>query len=320
MSHHQPTPFDDRVVCAGCRFLVADRRCINWRAARLNGPEVFAIHELPQRCPGHAPQAQAPPPEPKTEPRPRPTEAQTEPNNPFSEIGDFEMMVSEAATGTFTPCPAGSYLARCVRLVDIGTVQTDYQGEAKTAHKVLMAFEVLDTDTRRDDGEPFVLSKRYTLSLHEKAALRKELASWRGRDFTPEELKGFDLRNVLGKECFISVVETTKGDRTFSNIASIMKPPKGMQAPAGIEPLLYWDMSASNPDWQAFHQLHPKLIEQITASPEYQRLTPPKRVSLPAQAPSRAQAPVPAPSKPEPPFTETEGTGFDDLPDFEPAF
>jgi hypothetical protein len=231
------------------------------------------------------------------------------------------MIVSENTTSTFTPCPAGSYLARCVRLVDLGTQTNDYQGETKTARKVLLAFEVLDSETRRDDGEPFVLSKRYTLSLHEKAALRKELASWRGRDFTPEELKGFDLKNILGKECFISVVDSTKGDRTYSNIASIMKPPKGMQPPEGTctEPLLYWDMSAPAPDWAAFAQLHPKLIEQIEASPEFKRLSPPKRVSV-TPAPIRPAAPArPTATAPEPAY-EPDSSGFDDVPDFDPSF
>lgn len=239
------------------------------------------------------------------------------------------MIVSESAgSGTYAPCPPGSYLARCVRLLDLGTVQTDYQGEAKTAHKCLLAFEVLDPDTRRDDGAPFVLSKRYTLSLHEKAALRKELASWRGRDFTPEELKGFDLRNILGQPCFVSVVETTKGDRTYSNIAGIMKAPKGMPVPASAEPLLYWSMSDPEPNWEAFALLHAKLVEQIEATPEYKRLTPPKRIAVTSQpatppqthqnAPQRAAAApaIPAPTQaqqnaPEPSYGFD--SGFDDM-------
>lgn len=307
-------PFDERVVCVACRFLVADNRCRNWRAADLTGPEVGGIKALPQRCPGYEPPPQALPcTELKTEPRPTPTEAETEPLNPLTDFKDFQMIVSETAGGAaFTPCPAGSYLGRCVRLVDLGTQTTDYQGEAKTAHKVLLAFEVLDSDTRRDDGQPYVLSKRYTLSLHEKAALRKDLASWRGRDFTPEELKGFDLRNVLGKDCFISVVETTKGDKRYSNIASIMKPPKGMQAPEGTcnEPLVYWNMADTAPDWAALVHLHPKLMEQIEASPEFKALKPPKAVPVPAR---------PQPSK-SAPAAEPPAGPFDDMPDFEPEF
>ena len=239
------------------------------------------------------------------------------------------MIVSETAGGSaYTPCPPGSYMARCVRLLDLGTVTTDYQGEAKTAHKCLLAFEVLDPETRRDDGAPFVLSKRYTLSLHEKAALRKELASWRGRDFTPEELKGFDLRNILGQPCFVSVVETTKGDRTYSNIASIMKAPKGMPVPESVEPLLYWSMSDTAPNWEAFALLHPKLVEQIEQTPEFKRLTPPKRIAvtsqpaMPAQtaqnAPGRAAAaqaiPAPAQARQTAPAPSYESaSGFEDM-------
>lgn len=52
---------------------------------------------------------------------------------------DTEMIVSDTGGAAFTPCPAGSYLARCVRLVDLGTQTTDYQGETKTARKVLLA-------------------------------------------------------------------------------------------------------------------------------------------------------------------------------------
>lgn len=206
------------------------------------------------------------------------------------------MVISESTSASFAPCPPGSYLARCVRVIDMGTQTTDYQGEVKTNRKVLLGFEILDDEARRDDGTPHILSKRYTTSLHEKAALRKDLSSWRGRDFSAEELKGFNLGAILGQLCFISVVETIKGDRTYANIASIMKQPKGMTPPEGTcnEPLLLWDMTAQHgPDWQAFAQLHPKLCEQVQASPEFKRLTPPKAVSMQASAaPVRTTVPA----------------------------
>jgi hypothetical protein len=194
------------------------------------------------------------------------------------------MIVTENISSNFTPCPAGSYLARLVRLIDLGTQQTDFQGEAKTAHKALLTWEILDEDTHLDDGRPFTVSKRYTVSLHEKAALRKDLASWRGRDFTPEELKGFDLADVLGKTCFLSVVHAEKDGKTFANVAGVMKAPKGMTGSPPTEPLLHFDLAA--PDWHVFDTLPQRLQEQIAGSPEY--------------AAARAK-PVPA------------GNGFDDL-------
>lgn len=301
------SPLDDRVTCTTCRHLWPGNKCLNHRRAGLNQPLLSAaLTQLPQRCPGFTPKAR-PPPAPATAPDRTQTEATTEPQylnqTPF-EL-DYPMIISDTGGAAFTPCPAGSYLARCVRLVDLGTQSSDYQGETKTARKVLLAFEILDDETRRDDGSPFALSKRYTASLHEKSALRKDLASWRGRDFTPEELKGFDLANVLGKDCFISVVEQSKPDgRVFSNLASIMKPPKGMRPPEGTcnEPLLHWDMAA--PDWTVFAQLHPKLQQQIEASPEFKALKKPRSVTMPT--PSAAPAGV-------------AGSGFDDMPN-EPDF
>lgn len=230
------------------------------------------------------------------------------------------MILTDTGGAAFTPCPAGSYLARCVQLIDLGTQTSNFEGETKRARKVLIAWEILDDECRRDDGQPFILSKRFTQSLHEKAALRKTLASWRGRDFTPVELKGFDLGTVLGKDAFLSVIHTDKDGKTFANIAAVMKPPKGMTAPEGTgnEPLVQWDMAA--PDWAVFATLPPRLVEQIEASPEYQALTPPAgRVPLkqPAavhtSAPTRTHTPAAAP-------VGSVGSGFDDMTDDEVDF
>lgn len=190
------------------------------------------------------------------------------------------MILTDSGSSNYAPCPAGSYLARCTRLLDLGSQTSDYQGEVKTARKLLISFEVLDQDTRRDDGEPYVLSKRYTTSLHEKSGLRKDLAGWRGRDFSAQELKGFDVRDILGKSAFISVIHTVKGDRTYSNLAGLMRPPKGLVGAAATEPLLYWSMADPEPDWRAFELLHLKLQEQIATSPEFARLRRPSVVSL----------------------------------------
>ncbi len=235
------------------------------------------------------------------------------------------MILTDSGGAAFTPCPAGSYLARCVQLIDLGTQTATYEGETKRARKVLVAWEILDDECRRDDGQPFILSKRFTQSLHEKAALRKTLTSWRGRDFTPVELKGFELKAVLGKDAFISVIHTDKDGKTFANIAAVMKPPKGMTAQVdSVEPLLHWSMA--EPDWVVFAQLSSRLADQIGASPEFKLLTPPKSVTLPTPTapaapvqtpapPPRATAPTPAPQAPAAAPVGAVGSGFDDMSD-----
>lgn len=203
------------------------------------------------------------------------------------------MIVSAEATSSFTPCPPGTYTARCVRLVDLGTVVSEFQGERKAARKVLVAFEIIDDETRRDDGQPFVLSKRYTRSLHEKSALRRDLAAWRGRDFTASELAGgFDLAAILNTPALVTVSHSEKDGRTYTNLAAITKPPRGMTVPPAQEEPLLWDLAA--PDWQAFARLSPKLAAAIEAAPEFRALKQPARVSMDAAPKPATPAPSPA--------------------------
>lgn len=196
------------------------------------------------------------------------TEPKTEPDRDhFLNFWNPNMILTETSSANFTPCPAGTFLARCCQIIDLGTQRVEYQGEAKPAHKVLIRFEILDRDTYTDSGGAYTVSKRYTASLHEKAALRRDLETWRGAKFTDAELQRFDLAGVLGKNALLSVVHETKGDRTFANIAGLVKPPRGMTGSEPSEPLVHFDLAA--PDWQVFDRLGDKLKAQIVESPEY---------------------------------------------------
>ena len=139
------------------------------------------------------------------------------------------MGIYAKAGANFTPAPAGTHGAVCVDIVDLGEVKTEYQGKARTRHVVKIVWQI---DELRDDGLlPFALRKTYTLSLHEKATLRKDLESWRGKAFTEEELRGFDLEVLLSKGCLLNVIHREANGSTYANVSGIMKLPKGMQAP-----------------------------------------------------------------------------------------
>ena len=231
----------------------------------------------------------------------------------------MSLTVSEGASGTYTPPEAGTFAARCVAVIDLGTQTSTYEGETKAAHKLLMQFEVCDNDNRRDDGSPHIVSKRFTASLHAKAALRGFLEAWRGRPFTPDELRGFDLKTLLDVPCLLGIVHSDKGDRTYANISSVMRLPKGMPAPVGVQHLTWFDLSA--PDWESFSMLPQRLQDQITASPEYQRgKQVPARVSVTGNPPSatpapRPPAPSPAPAAPPAAPAGAVGSGVDDMAD-----
>lgn len=85
------------------------------------------------------------------------------------------------------PMPAGNYPARCISMIHIGTVPEEYQGEKKMQDKVRITWEFPTEQKvfKEENGEqPYNLSKEFTLSLNEKANLRKVLRNWRGVDFT----------------------------------------------------------------------------------------------------------------------------------------
>ena len=224
----------------------------------------------------------------------------------------MSLTISENATTDYTPPEAGTFAARCASLIDLGTQTSVWEGEEKRAHKVLISFEVLDTDNRRSDGSPHLVSKRFTASLHAKAGLRKFLESWRGRPFTAEELAGFDLKAVVGLTCLVGIVHEAKGDKVYANLSSVMKLPKGMPAPSGEIVPVAFDMAA--PDWQVFAGLSSRLQAQIAESPEFISLpNKPRTVALGAAPAATAAAtrpataqPAPAQAMPAPPAYVTE--------------
>lgn len=147
----------------------------------------------------------------------------------------------------YTPAPAGAHAAVCCDVVDLGILEVTFGGKTKKQHKVNIFWQIAED---RDDGKPFMVRKRYTLSLHEKASLRKDLEAWRGRAFTPQELEGFDLEQLLGKPCMLSIIHAPKpdGGGTWANVAAIMKLGKGMAAISVRDYVRQQDREEAQPD------------------------------------------------------------------------
>ncbi len=177
---------------------------------------------------------------------------------------------------SFVPVPEGMHLARCYRIVDLGTQQYDQIGGIKHVHKIEISFEVHGEDDsgkplRTSDGKPMSISQRYTLSLNEKSNLRKDLASWRGRDFTPEEQRGFELKNVLGHWAMITAVKRESDGKEYTNISNINPVPKIIKEkglPDGFNPTAIF--SISDADMDLFATFSPNLQAIIQRSPEWQ--------------------------------------------------
>ena len=109
----------------------------------------------------------------------------------------------------YVPVPEGMHDAICYKLVDAGTNWNEFQGEKNKQHSVFVWWEL--PKTRTEDDRPMSVFKEYRLSLHEQAALRRDLQAWRNNQFTPSELESFDLTAIVGVSCKISVGRTSGG-------------------------------------------------------------------------------------------------------------
>jgi len=175
---------------------------------------------------------------------------------------------------------AGNHHGVCVAVIDLGTQYNETFN--KQQPKVMITWELIDFPITDEHGEPKgyrLISKEYTASLSEKANLYADLVSWRGRDFTPVELEGFNIKKILNANCLVNVIHVTKNKNTYANVSAVAKLPKGMTPKSPTYQLLYdmdEDVAAipeGVPDW---------IKDKIKKSLEWVALTNPQDSDEPA--------------------------------------
>lgn len=164
-------------------------------------------------------------------------------------------LVMKNEGGDFELTPEGTHIATCYLVVDLGDQKVTYKGEESIKPQVLIGWEL--TNEPMQDGRPFVASRTYNAFFSEKANLRKDLESWRGRKFTEDELAGFDISKLLKVPCQITITHST-GEKTYANVSAVTGLPKGVEAPELTNPPVIYDMD--NPSQSAYESL-PKWIQ-----------------------------------------------------------
>lgn len=140
-------------------------------------------------------------------------------------------IIAKEPESKYTPAPEGLWQAVCVDVVDLGIVSTAWGDK----HKVEIRWQL--DEVNKETDKRFEIRNRYTLSLSDKANLRKHLEMWRGRKFTPEELKGFDLEKLIGANCQLQIIHNLSDEgKTYANVQAIV--PVSKKVPK-IAPLDY---------------------------------------------------------------------------------
>lgn len=185
-------------------------------------------------------------------------------------------------TNNFNIVPAGTYVARCYSMVQIGTIEEEYLGQKKEMNKVRITWE-LPTELKefkQGDGEkPYSVSKDFTLSMYEKANLRKFLEGWRGKGFSEEEAKSFDITALLGKPCMISIIhKVSKQNKPYAEISSVTSLPKGIVCPDQVNKNFEFSFHPFEKD--KFDKLPEWLQNKIKTSKEYKLLNEPNNIDI----------------------------------------
>lgn len=183
-----------------------------------------------------------------------------------------------AENQTTTPkevVPAGNHVARCYSMIEIGTVTSEYMGEEKSLKKVRVSWELPYKKKvfKPENGEqPYSISKEYTLSMYEKANLRKDLESWRGQGFTDEQAKSFDISKLLGKPCMLNVIhkDSQKGNK-YAQVSSITPIPEGMTCPDPINKV--FELSYSDWSDEKFNSLPEWIRKEMEQTPEFKMIS-----------------------------------------------
>ncbi len=170
---------------------------------------------------------------------------------------------------SYEPVPAGTHLATCYQVIHIGTVEGSWQGKPTQRDIVRVTFELPD-ETRvfkeEDGAKPMVISREFTLSMSPKGNLKPFVGGMYGVAFKEEE--AFDLFEMVGKSCILTVVHANVDDKTYANISSASPLMKGMKKPEQVNPSVTFDINDFNQE--VFNELPEFLRKKIEATPEYQ--------------------------------------------------
>ena len=118
----------------------------------------------------------------------------------------------------FAPAAEGVQAGVIAKVVDLGLVEKTYQGQTTKKPMIQILWQVAEKD---EAGEPKRVSEFFTLSLHEKAKLRKRMINLFGT-VPPAD---FDFEKLLGTNRNLVLVhsKSADGSRTYANIETTMK-------------------------------------------------------------------------------------------------
>jgi len=176
---------------------------------------------------------------------------------------------------------SGTHVATVYKFMNLGTRFQEYQGVLKEYPDTLITL-TFETDEeheftyKNEDGtedkvmKPLVISKEFTLSMGVKSNLRPFVEGIIGTKLTDEEAGAFDLEDLLGRACLITVVHKTSAKGSvYANITGASPLMKNMQAPVLVNQTVIFDVNTATKE--EIDALPKFLQDKVIISDEYKK-------------------------------------------------
>lgn len=193
---------------------------------------------------------------------------------------------------TFEPAPQGTFLARCIQYIHIGTNEETLRipgkpVETKMVDKISLTFE-LPTKTKvyseEKGAQPIFVSKEFTYTVGSKSNLRKAIEGIIGTTLLDKEAYAFDLESLVSMPCVVTTVHKTAASGNIrTDIKNIAPLVEGQVCPPQVNPSKI--LSYTSWDQEVFDSLPQFMKDKIMSSEEYQAkfvgtLTPETKAAL----------------------------------------
>ena len=184
------------------------------------------------------------------------------------------LIVSASSKKDRKPVPAGMQHAVCFAAYDLGTQPAD--GKFGPKRQVMFNFEIpgerveFEIDGKKINKPMTIWTWPMTNSIGKKANLRPLLVGWRGRDFTDDEAKGFDVMTVVGANCLLNITHKPGKEGVVNAAISGISPlMKGMPKLVAEHPLVKFSLDDTTGPVELPENTPEWIVAKIKNSHEY---------------------------------------------------
>ena len=186
----------------------------------------------------------------------------------------FDAPLNKSTGTSKAAIPEGIYEATCIGIADTGIKTDTYQGKEKKSQQVVLVWAINHVN---GFGSQSVVTDWQKLGTHEKS-------NWMKNFITPSKISISSLKDLLGKNAKLTIIEDDKGYAVVSAYTASKAPfavPAGLYLPAWLYtkqyPLLKHTAIIDGP--------RPKTETQVVATPEAVPVAPPVVATSPVDLP-----------------------------------